>query len=552
MIARRTALSFLCILVGYSIFGIYALSLRVGFSFPIEAYWLSFVFVSIPLLLEVVFWRGSPKLRLLYLLSFSLMINLQYAVVDSSSLLSSEDAVADYRLAGKIITDSRWKPFESVEWGFASEYRFYPVTDFLYATMSLLTGIPLLLVVKYLFVVKAVVTPPIAQKFFQSFFSQRVAYLATALFMASPGAILFPHKESLAVIFFLVGMYTATRTGNNRRFLLVGLISVLTLIMTHHFTTYIFLVLLSSLFIASNYYRSQKATRVSSQFLLLCLVVFTSWVAFIAWTVFAMHQRFVSDVFLKTLLPGRVSFSEVLPLYTVYERGIIWLGLGITGLSTILGFVGYIRDRKSFSSSFFAITVFLIPLLFVASVFRFSPQRFNVLISHRFYEFGYILVGGFSALAFTRALKLRIKLSLKAIVICAIVVMILVGPMTGAMHPRTFSRVSKVVSSRALSLNIWMSESGSRDEYVVGDRVVFIVLSIYGESKVATHPELFATQDSSLLQQERVEWAYVVTYIYMADFYGPNATRFYASPYFHNLYANGMLNVFRNARQTSF
>ncbi len=95
-----------------------------------------------------------------------------------------------------------------------------------------------------------------------------------------------------------------------------------------------------------------------------------------------------------------------------------------------------------------------------------------------------------------------------------------------------------------------MSESGSRDEYVVGDRVVFIVLSIYGESKVTTHPELFATQDSSLLQEERIEWAYVVTYIYMADFYGPNATRFYASPYFHNLYTNGMLTMFRNARHT--
>ncbi len=545
MIAHKTALSLFCILVGHSIFGAYAFSLRFGFSFPTEAYWLSFVFVSIPLLFQVVFWRSSPKLRVLCLLSFSLMINLQYVVVDSSSLLSSEDAVADYRLAGKIIADSKWTPFGSVEWGFGSEYRFYPVTDFLYATMSLLTGIPLLIVVKYLFVIKAILTPPIAQKFFQSFFNQRVAYLATALFMASPGAILFPHKESFAVIFFLAGMYAATRTGKNRRFLLVGLISVMTLIMTHHFTTYIFLFLLTSLFLASSYYRSQKAIRVSSQFLLLCLVVFTSWVAFIAWTVFAMHQRFVSDVFLETLLPGRVSFSEVLPLYTVYERGIIWLGLGITVLSTILGFVGYIRDRRFFSSSFFAITVFLIPLLFVASVFRFSSQRFNVLISHRFYEFGYIIVGAFSALAFTWALKFRMKMSLKAIMIFAIVVMILVGPMTGAMHPRTFSRVSKVVSSRALSLNTWMSESSSSDEYVVGDLIVYIVLSIYGESKATIHPELFATQDSSLLQEERVEWAYVVTYVYMTDFYGPNATRFGSSPDFHTLYSNGLLNVYR-------
>ncbi|UCE29307.1 MAG: hypothetical protein JSV85_00805 [Candidatus Bathyarchaeota archaeon] len=545
MIARRTALSFLSLLVGYSILGIYAFSLRSNFVFPTEAYWLSFVFVSLPLLFEVALWRSSQKLRLLYLFTFSLMINLQYAVVDSSPILSSEDAVADYRLAGKIIADSEWLPFGSVEWGFGSEYRFYPITDFLYATMSLLTGIPLLIVVKYLFIVKALVAPPITQKFFQRFFTQRIAYLATALFLASPGAILYPHKESFAVIFFLLGMYAATRIEKARQYPLVGFICVTTLIMTHHFTSYIFMGLLSALFIASSYYGSRKAARVSGQFLLLCLSVFASWVAFIAWAIVAAHQRFVSEVFFETLLPGRVSFSEVLPLYTAYERAIVWLGLGITVVSTILGFVGYLRDKRGFSSSFFAITVFLVPLLFVASVFRFSSRSFNVLISHRFYEFGYIIVGAFSALFFTWAFKFRKKLSLRVIVTCVAVVMIVVGPMTGAMHPRTFSKVSKVVSSRALSLNTWMNEFSSSNEYTVGDQVVYIILSIYGESKATRHTELLVAQNFSLLQEERVEWAYVVTHVYMADFYGLNATKFSNSPDFHTLYSNGLLTVYR-------
>ena len=105
MVNRRLVFSCLCISVGYSLFGIFAFSLRFQLGFPIEAYWLSFVFVSIPLLFEVAFWKSSPKLRLLYLLSFSLMIHLQYAVVDSSPLLSSEDAVADYRLTDRIIAD---------------------------------------------------------------------------------------------------------------------------------------------------------------------------------------------------------------------------------------------------------------------------------------------------------------------------------------------------------------------------------------------------------------------------------------------------------------
>ena len=123
MMARRVAFSLLSILVGYSIYGVYALGFRFRFGLPTEVYWLSFVFVSIPLLCEVAFWKSSPKLRLLYLLSFSLMIHLQYAAVDASSLLSSEDAVADYRLTAKIVADSRWLPLESIEWGFGFEYR---------------------------------------------------------------------------------------------------------------------------------------------------------------------------------------------------------------------------------------------------------------------------------------------------------------------------------------------------------------------------------------------------------------------------------------------
>lgn len=549
--SRRVALYILCILLGYSIFASYALSLRLEFCFPEEVYWLSFMFVSIPLLYEVTLWKSSSKLRLLCLLSFSLMIHLQYAVTDISPLLSSEDAVADYRLTNKIMADSKWTPLEPVEWGFGSEYRFYPITNFLYATMSLLTDIPLLVVVKYLFVVKALVVTPLVERLLRRFFNQRVAYLATMVFLASPGAILFPHKESFALIFFFLGMYAITKAEKTRQYLLIGLISILTLIMTHHFSTYIFLGILSSLFLASYFHKGQKVVRTSSQFFLFCLVIFVAWLAFIAWAIVVMHQRVLFDILFKFLLPGHVTPSEVLPLYTVYERIIVSLGLGITAVSAVLGFLGYMRNGKSLSSSFLAVTVFLIPLLAVASVFRFSPHRMNVLISHRVFEFGYIVIGAFSAVFFVWAFKSREKLSSNVILTCAIVVMIITGPMTGAMHPRTFRRVSDVVSFKAISLNIWMSESNATDEYTVGDQLLYFILSIYGESRVARYPEFFASQYFSLPSTVRWEWSYVATYVYMTDFYGSNATRFAGSPYFHSLYTNGLLRVYGISNRTS-
>ena len=551
MMARRVALSFLCVLVGYSIFGLYALSLRFRLGFPTEAYWLSFVFVSVPLLCEVVFWKSSPKLRLLYLLSFSLMIHLQYAVVDSSPLLSSEDAVADYRLTEKILAESQWKPFESIEWGMGYEYRFYPITNLIYATMSLLTGMPLLIVVKHLFVVKALVVAPLIERFFRSFFNQRVAYLATVVFLASPGAILFPHKESFAVIFFVLGMYASIKTEKARQYLLIGLVSILTLTMTHHFTTYIFLFLLSSLFLSSRFHKRHEGVRVSSQFFLLCLVIFIAWAVFIASTIIAVHQRWAYDIFFRVVLPGRVIFSELLPLYTMYERIIVWLGLGIAAVSAVLGFLGYVRNKKSFSPSFFSMTVFLIPLLAVASIFRFSPYELNILISHRIFEFGYIVVGAFSAIFFVWAFKLRSKLSSNVVPICAIIFVILAGPIAGAMHPRTFAKVSDVVSAKAISMNTWISESGASNEYTVGDQVLYLILAGYGNSLTYRYSELFSSQGFDLPSDMRSRASYVVTYTYMTDFYGPNVKKFYSSPYFHNLYTNGMLNVFRIANRTS-
>jgi len=552
MMARRVALSFLCILVGYSIFGIYALSLRFRLGFPIEAYWLSFVFVSIPLLCEVAFWKSSPKLRLLYLLSFSLMIHLQYAAVDASSLLSSEDAVADYRLTEKIVADSRWLPLESIEWGFGFEYRFYPITNFLYATMSLLTGIPLLIVVKYLFVVKAFVVTPIVERVFRGFFNQRVAYLAAALFLASPGAILFPHKESFAVIFFFLGIYAAIKTEKTRQYLLIGLISILTLVMTHHFTTYVFLGLLTSLFLASHLY-ARARVRVSSQFYMLCLVVFVAWVAFVAVTIVAMHQRLLFRVFFENLLPGKLTFSELLPLYSPFERIVVWLGYGITLLSAGLGLLGYIRNRKGLSSSFFAMTLFLIPILVVASVFRFLPGGGpqSVIISHRAYEFGYISVGALSAFFFIRAIQSRKKAALKAVLISAIMFIIIIGPIAGSMHPRTFAKVSDVISPKAMSMNTWMSESGASNEFTVGDRVVYLILTGYGDSLAFRYSGFFRSQDFGLPSDISSRASFVVTYTYMTDFYGPNATRFAGLPYFQRLYTNGLLDIYRISNRMS-
>lgn len=552
MFSRRVVLSFLSIFVGYSIFCLYGLSLRFGFGFPTEVYWLSFVFVSIPLLFEAVFWKSSPKLRLFYLLSFSLMISLQYAVVDSSAFLSSEDAVADYRLTDRIISDGQWTPLESVEWGFGSEYRFHPVTNFIYATLSLLTEIPLILVVKYLFVIRAFVITPIAQRLFKNFFSQKVAYLATIIFLASPGAILFPHKEAFAVIFFIIGLYVVTKTEKTRQYLLLGIVSIFTLIMTHHFTTYIFLILLTALFLANKFYGTKKTVRISSQFYILSLVVFVTWVTVIAWSIVAQHQRVLFSILFQNLFSGSLTFAELLPLYAPYESIIVWLGYGITLLSAGFGLLVFIRNKKSLSSSFFALILVLLPILVLATLIRFLPVGFSIGMAHRAYEFGYLIVGALSSLFVIGAIKLSNKSSLKIVLIGAVLVMILLGPMASATHPRTFARVSNIISEKSMSTSVWMNSSGAATEYTIGDRFVRIIVSGYGDSLTLEYPEIYSSPDFSIPLDLGHKISYVITHKYVTDFYGPNADKFYTSPYLNNLYSNGMLTVFSVTNQSLF
>jgi hypothetical protein len=542
----KILVSCLCTLIAYAIIIIFGLSIRLGFEFPLAFYWFSFIFALIPTLLDAVFWKTSFKFRIFNLLSFSLLVHLQYVVLDSSPFLASVDAIADYRLTDTIIANSQW----STNWvfGFGSEYQFYPTTNSLYATFSMVTGIPLFLVVKYLFLIKAFFVPLILNKWFNTFFKNPIAHLGTVLFLSSPGAILFPHKESFAIIFFFLAIYSMFRTVNSRKYLVLGLFSVSILIMTHHFTSYLFLGILTSLFIGYYIFRQKKVIQVSTHFFLSCWIIFGVWSAFIA----LQSIRFHEEILYAFLSPKTVVFSEMLPLYVPYEMIIIYLGYAITAISAGVGFLIYMKKKNERSSSFLPVALFLIPLVAFAFIFRFTSANYAILISHRVLEFGYILVGITSALFFFRAFRSRKRLILKGIVICTVILMVITGPMAGAMYPPTFDKLRDVLSSRAISLNEWMSQTGANEQNTVGDRIVFLLLVGYGDSKVVENQEFFTSQDFGLPPDviSKSPW-YIVTYQSMSDFYGLDSVKIGNSPYFHSVYTNGVLNTYCISNRTS-
>lgn len=525
----------------------FSLSLRLPFSFPIEAYWLSFVFVSIPILIEVFFAESNSKLRFVYILLFSLLLHLQYAAVDFSPYLSSSDALADYRLTDAIISDSRW--FTEGQSPLAFEYGFYPLTNFIYLTFSLLTGIPLMLVVKFLVIIKAFVVTPIVYKLFKRFFDRRISYLATMIFLASPGAILFPHKETFAVIFFFIAVYVITHVKKTRTYLFLGLISFFSLLITHHFTMYVFLALLTSLFLWTKIGKRKKTLKISSHFFMLSWILFSAWISFISWAIILRHQSLIIRMFSQILLSGQLTFSELMPLYAPYEQIMIWLGYGLTLGFAGIGFICYMhtRNKKNHSNEFLAMAYPLIILLIGATILRFSGASSSVMVSHRAYEFGYILIGAMVAFFVIRVFPLRRNVGIKALMAILIVLIIIIGPMAGAIHPRTFTNVSRVVSSKAISLNEWLAEFSNDSESVIGDKLVGLIVSGYGERTVFENLQFFL-EDTSLpfIQTSQSSNSnYFVTYTYMVDFYQIDLHKFDINPYLNNVYSNSVLNVYR-------
>ena len=133
-----------------------------------------------------------------------------------------------------------------------------------------------------------------------------------------------------------------------------------------------------------------------------------------------------------------------------------------------------------------------------------------------------------------------------SIYVCAIIVIILCGPILGALHPLSYTRVNNIISFETISLNDWISESIPKGEYAIGDYFVTLML-VYGNFTSLPFPEFFANQDVSLSWNPTDPLSgagYVITYVYMKDIYGLNSSRFDNSAILCNLYTNGMFDLY--------
>jgi hypothetical protein len=247
-------------------------------------------------------------------------------------------------------------------------------------------------------------------------------------------------------------------------------------------------------------------------------------------------------------MPGEVAISEVLSLSVPYEQTVILSGYIIALISTGLGFLYYMFKQKNRSVGFLGISFFLILLIIFGLVYRiFGSEHIDILVSHRTLEFGYVFVGVFSGIFFIKFTKFihkiinfKQKILFSLILMTLLFLVILVGPMSGNMHPRTLERLGKVISTNSVSLNVWMKDYGASEEFTVGDRTIQLILTGYGDAQTIRKVEYFTGEESNLPEHA----SYLASYEYMSEFYGINLTEIYNSPNLNNIHTNGLINIY--------
>jgi hypothetical protein len=434
------------------------------------------------------------------------LISLQYTVVDTSPVLWSSDATFDYKLTSQIISDSKWKV--GVGEGDVFDYSFYPISNMLYAVFSMLTGIPLVLVVKYLLIVR-IISVVLVYKWFSRFFSERVSYLASLIFLASPGAVLFPHKQELAMIFFVLGIYAMINTSrhDDGRYSLLGFLSAIVLIMTHHFSSYIFLALITVVFVAGHFLKFKTISSISMTGI---WVFFASWTVFVSWEeTKSVELHYLIDSLSRVLTPSGLTnqISQTMFSYPLYQTIIADLGLVIIGLSTVLGLLYYLTRGKNASRQFKAAALFMFILLVFASALRFTSSPIRGDMSLRTFEYGFLFVAPLSAFFFIKVSSRRLKRILGAVVkfstISAVAIVLLSGIILGALNPWTINihPVSTVsspdnYSNVSLSFEVWLSKFSSNNSVTIGDRLLYNILYGYaGRTAIWNYPYLYYVND---------------------------------------------------------
>ena len=394
----------------FVVFGYFScgLALQSGLAVPAILYWS--LFLAIPCI-SLLLVSDNETYNVLLLLTVAFSVYSMYFLQNLPWYPAGRDTQFEMQIASLIFDTGKWAPMMGTSMG--PELSYHPMMHILTASFSLITGInpyQAMFIIPWL---KGIGLTLFFYLFARNFLSNpRNVFFASMLFMGCVFFLGFPHREIFAEIFFMGALWIYTKKKIDIKMKTVLVLLIFALAASHHFTSYIFLLLSVALYLFD---RRRKIIHP-----LLPAMIILSWMLFISFSVTYGYITTFLNALGKVMTLTRTvgpTLAATSYYYTPFENLLILLNPILIGMMALLPFLKELRSRKR--TSLLIITFILGGLFVVGILFLLFQTQMGVSFS-RVWGFAYIPLSIWASMFFWekfRNTRLHTILSLAIITI---------------------------------------------------------------------------------------------------------------------------------------
>jgi len=507
-------------------------------------YWLGILSVTLPSLFQDV----NRKIRIFSVALLSVCVLLTYPLFSTTyGYPVGRDSIYSYQLCNIVYSDEHWNV--SAATGIAKQYTHYPAMHIFIVTVSKITDIPLINIFAWtLPVLRLLLIPTLIFLIFREFLDEKLSLLCVFLYLTNPSLINWIHHEGFAIIFFMMSLYIAIKLMKTPTptLIILNLIFGLILVMSHHFTAYIWLFWTAALFISSKIPKrflegynidSEKYVYMSDSYILFFLVAFLSWGMYVTNLDLFSHiniEEILFNIFSPFSHITRPSSAGI--SFRFYEKILIYSAMMLLGFYTLVGTRKSLRmifnKEPSYNEKFplFFIVNFVFSIsLIVASASLWATEYYFILL--RIFEFAYI---GLIPVAVFGIMRISNKGGLyKNLIVPLSLIIILIGGniMNGGFrYYYTDRSVVSCTNPLFMIPDIYEASIWFKDNYkggsVLGDGLVYDALGGFGRSDVNMYNTelihgIFGSDyinESTFYNLRANNITYIVTHRYMTEY----------------------------------
>jgi len=471
-IRLRLTLALICVISGYFSSG---LALQRGVAVPALLYW--FFFLAIPSI-SLLLVSDNEAYNVVLLLLNSVSVYSMYFLQNHTWYPSGRDTQFETQIVSLIFDAGKWVP--EMGTGMSREISVHPAMHIFLASLCLVVDIEpyhAIFIVPWL---KGVCFTLFFYVFSRKILSDKKGvFFASIVYMGCLFPMGYPHREVFAEILFMgifvICLVKKISFSMKTTFILL----IFSLAMSHHFTSYIFLLLYGVIYLFS----MRKREMIHP---LLPALVVLSWVGFVSFTVASGYMISFFKAFETVLFPAaeRRVLAATLYYYSPFESLLIWMNPLLIAMLAFPSFLSALRTKEKI---FLLVMTFVLGVLYVLALLFFIYTTGWGTGAYRIFGFLYIPLSVWAGLSLFEKKKFP-KVTLRTIT-CVVVVIILFASMNLSTIngikkwyvPRGYMETYRFSDSMVITAH-WcdVSLNGS----IIGDNLAYNLIGSWGYKEV--------------------------------------------------------------------